>query len=223
MSRRNVPDTPGADVAAVGSKRREAPVDGVGADSERRRQREHHSRVPQRKEETDPEGTFAVLKELTSRVADRRYVVDVERVPQTEGVGKRSQTAERRIAARVEAEQAPTEQVEQHDRRAEARQAEPVRVRHCRGPSPPWHWTPCFDRRRAASGAQTCLARPGMPSLLAPSVYDGPCSLLAVTPGGLTMLLGRRSECEMFDRRHEALHAAQSLRPLRPAPLLVCK
>jgi hypothetical protein len=62
-----------------------------------------------------------------------------------------------------------------------------------------------------------------MPSLLAPSVYDGPCSLLAVTPGGLTMLLGRRSECEMFDRRHEALHAAQSLRPLRPAPLLVCK
>lgn len=90
-----MPDTPGADVAAVGSKRREAPVDGVGADSERRRQREHHRRVPQRKEETDPEGTFAVLKELTSRVADRRYVVDVERVPQTEGVGKRSQTAER--------------------------------------------------------------------------------------------------------------------------------
>lgn len=38
--------------------------------------------------------------------------------------------------------------------------------------------------------------------------------------GGLTMLHGRRSECEMLDRRLDALRG-QSARPLYAAPLLV--
>src|SRR5262249_49472869 len=64
---------------------------------------------------THTERALAVLQQLARRVVDRRDVVGVKGVSQTEGVGERSQSGQGRLAARVPNEQAPADEMQERD------------------------------------------------------------------------------------------------------------
>ena len=105
-----------ADVAAVILEQRDVGVDRLGRDREAGGEREDDRRVAEREEEPDPERALAFLEELPGRVVDRGDVVGVERVPEAEGVGEHPEAGERGVVARVEEEQPPAGDVQEHDR-----------------------------------------------------------------------------------------------------------
>ena len=74
-----------------------------------------------REEKADTERALSFLEQLARRVVDRRDVIGVEGVTQTEGVGERSEPGEGRLAARVPREQAPAEQVQERNGPGEGR------------------------------------------------------------------------------------------------------
>ena len=98
----------------------------------------HDRGVAEREEEADAHRPLAVLQQLPRRVVDRRDVVGVEGVAEAEGVGERPEARERRVAAREVEEEAPAEQVEEHDAAGEAAEPRPfgARQRHP-APAPP--------------------------------------------------------------------------------------
>jgi hypothetical protein len=84
--------------------------------------------VPEREEEADTHRALPVLQQLAGGVVDRGDVIGVERVPEAEGVGERSETRESRVGARVIEEQPPAEEVEEQDGAGEAAEPGPFGV-----------------------------------------------------------------------------------------------
>ena len=98
MIHRNVPETLGADVAAVVLEARgccELTV--LAAIARPAASANTIVEWPSEKKKPDAQRPLALLEELPRRVVDRRDVVGVEGVPQPEGVGEGAQPRERRV------------------------------------------------------------------------------------------------------------------------------
>ena len=133
------------DVATPVLEARDARVDRLGGEREGEREAEDDRRVSEREEEAHAERPLLVLQHLPRGVVDRRDVVGVERVPQSERVRQHPEPGKSRAAVDVVEEETPARDVQQRDRRAEAGEAEPFRPSqglrpptsaHCVGDSP---------------------------------------------------------------------------------------
>ena len=100
---------------------------------------------PSEKKKPTPSGPLLVLQHLPRGVVDRRDVVGVERVPQSERVRQHPEPGKSRAAVDVVEEETPAGDVQQRDCRAEAGETEPFRPSqglrppasaHCVGDSP---------------------------------------------------------------------------------------
>ena len=137
MMKRNVAGDPGADQVGRVVERRAAVLDrtaqGPEPDRKQSGKREHDRRMAEREEEPDAQGSFAIGHQLPRRVVDRRDVIGVEGVTETERVGGEADPdregaggAERVVMRRNE-----------RDQDEEAERVEPDHDRHHRGDAPP--------------------------------------------------------------------------------------
>ena len=142
-----------ADLLEAGNLR----VDRLRRDGEAGSEGEDDGGVTEREEEADPHRSLAVLQQLPRRVVDRRDVIGVERVAETEGVGERTEPGECRIAASEVEEQPPTEHMQEDDSAREPSEARPFGAgQRLATPAPP---TTRLRRHRRPS-ANPCFRHP---------------------------------------------------------------
>ena len=94
-------------------------ADDPGRDRDEDRQADHDRGVAQREEEPDADGSLAVLHELAGRVVDRRDVVGVDGVAETERVGQEGRREHDRVGGRARDRERPGDQVEDHEERVD--------------------------------------------------------------------------------------------------------
>src|SRR5690348_15009760 len=82
--------------------------------------------MTEREEEPHAECPSAIAEELAGRVVDGRDVVGVERVAESEAVGKDAEPGNHGMARGVERDQAPAGYVQARDRRPKSAQLSPL-------------------------------------------------------------------------------------------------
>src|SRR5207248_62237 len=112
------------------------------------REPEDDRRVAEGEEEAGAERAFPVLQQLPRGVVDRRDVIGVEGVSQTERVSERGEARQRRVARQVVEEEAEPEHVQEHDSGREAAEPPPLGARHAAAPA-----SDIFAARRSARTA----------------------------------------------------------------------
>ena len=82
-----------------------------GRERDADRQRDHHGRVAERKEEADPDRALALLHQFAGDVVDRGDVIGVDRMAQAERVGEQRRTEQDRLAAQGDERPKPDEKI----------------------------------------------------------------------------------------------------------------
>src|SRR5581483_11260946 len=120
--------------------------DRLDGEAERERDPEDNAGMAEGEEEADAHRLAPLLKQLPSRVVDRRDVVGVEGVAQPEAIGQEPQAKQSRVAWRLQEQKAPANEVEQGDNAEKAPEAEPLatvevlrnRAKNRSHAAPPW-------------------------------------------------------------------------------------
>ena len=126
MSNRKTPETEAPMRLPIVFSLRDAAHDSRRGKRHGNREQEHDRRMTEREKEADAERAAAFLQHESHRIVDRRDVVGVEGVAQSEHVGDEAKADQRGVRCRVVQVQAEARDVQEGDEAEETRQPDPL-------------------------------------------------------------------------------------------------